>query len=183
MPSGSFSVKQLVRNKGGKILFLVWDTSKRESLKDMYSMFLDFAIDQAIEGASGGNTFLIADELNIIPGCSHLEDAVNFGRSKGVKTVCGIQSVSQLYDGYGEHKANSILAGMLNIIAFHAVDAETRSYISQRFGKTFDVYHFGGQHFTREGYTVEDSDIINLDIGEAFVELCGNAPFKVKFKE
>ena len=187
LPSGEFSIRRLVREKGRKIVFLEYDVKYSEVLSNVFSLFFDLAIKEALSGGNGktrkGNTYFVCDELNLIPNVSHFEELLNFGRSNGCKTMVGIQSVSQLEKNYGEAEADSILAGLLTAVCFNCVDYPTREYIKKRFGETFEAYNFGGSNITREGFTVTDSDIINLRVGEAFIDMKHTLPFKVRFTD
>ncbi len=180
MPSGDFSIRRLVREKGKKIIFLEYDVMYSEILSNIYSLYFDLAIKEALS-CGKGNTYFVCDELNLIPHVSHFEELLNFGRSRGCKTIVGLQSVSQLRKNYGEDEADSILAGLLTAICFNCVDYPTRKYVKERFGETFEAYNFGGSNITREGFTVTDSDIINLNVGEAFIDMKHTLPFKVRF--
>lgn len=180
MPSGDFSIRRLIREKGRKIIFLEYDINYSEILSNVYSLFFDLAIKEALS-CGRGNTYFICDELNLIPHVSRFEELLNFGRARGCKTLAGLQSVSQLNKNYGEDEADAILAGFLTAICFNCVDYPTRKYIKERFGETFEAYNFGGCNITRDGFTVTDADIKNLRIGEAFIDMKGIPPFKVRF--
>lgn len=182
-PSGEFSIKKIMRERGKKIIFLQYDVGIGETLSPMYSLLLDMAIKESLSMGIG-NTYFVCDEINLMPQSEALEQAVNFGRGRGLKTIVGLQCISQLYDNYGEEKAKSIAAGFLNAFCFNCVDYDSRKFISERFGTTFENYSFAGSNITREGYTVDDSDIHNLGPGEAYIDLykC-RYPFKFSFKE
>ncbi len=183
-PSGDFSMRRLIRGKGGKVIFLEYDINYSETLSSIYSLFYDLAIKEALSNTEdNSNTYFICDEMNLIPYVTRFEELLNFGRSKGCKTLIGLQSVSQLKKNYGEDEADAILAGFLTAICFSSVDPATRKYIKERFGETFEVYNFGGNNLTREGYTVSDADIHNLKVGEAFIDMKGVPPFKTRFDE
>lgn len=182
MPSGDYSIRRLIREKGGKIIFLEYDVNYSETLSSVYSLFYDLAIKEALsEINDDANTFFICDEMNLIPFVSKFEELLNYGRAKSCKTLIGLQSVSQLKKNYGEYEAESILAGFLTAICFTSVDCATRQFIKERFGETFEVYNVGGSNITKEGFTVFDSDIKNLRVGEAFIDMKGVPPFKTRF--
>ncbi|MCH5314743.1 MAG: type IV secretion system DNA-binding domain-containing protein [Eubacterium sp.] len=180
MPSGHFSMRRLIRERGAKVIFLEYDINLGDTLSPIYSLFFDLAIKEALTSDTG-NTYLICDEMNLLPYCQRFQDAVNYGRSKGVKTVVGLQSINQLYNNYGEDEGKAIAAGFVNAICFNAVDYDTRKFVSERFGTTFESINWSGSNITRNGYTVEDSDIHNLKTGEAFIDLAGLTPFKFRF--
>ena len=72
---------------------------------------------------------------------------------------------------------------MISAICFNTVDYESRTYIKHRLGESYKIYNYAGTNISREAFTVSDSDIINLDIGEAFVDFKKTTPFKVRFKD
>ena len=92
-----------MRKKGGKILFIEYDLTSGSVLTPIYRLLIDLALKEALGRSRGhGNVYIICDEFKLLPYLQHIEDAVNFGRSLGVKVVAGLQSISQLYELYGE---------------------------------------------------------------------------------
>jgi len=102
-----------------------------------------------------------------------------------VEVIAGFQSVLQLYDIYGEFRGKALLAGFMNSFCFQTWDAETREYISRRFGTNYqDVFFRSADtplHIQREGYAVEDWDLRRLHRGQACVNLTGESPFLFQF--
>lgn len=185
----SFSMRRLVREKGAKVVFIEYDLSVGEVLGPIYRILIDLALKEALgrKNGSNGNVYLVIDEFKLLPDLMHIDDALNFGRSMGVKVFAGIQSISQLYDIYGEERGRVLAAGFMNSFCFQTWDYESRKYISNRFGENYTNLAFKIENdrkmIQREGYVVEDWDILNLDIGEAFVNLVGYSPFKFKFSD
>lgn len=187
-PSGTFSMRQLVQQKGRKVVFIEYDLNVGEILGPIYSLLYDLALKQALGGRNQvGSTYLICDEFRIIPKLSHINDALNMGRSLGVKVIAGLQTINQLYDVYGEELGKTIAAGFMNSICFQAFDLDTREFISKRFGENYINLSFRSLNTVvstqREGNVVEDWDIMKLKVGDAFVNLSGEDPFKFHFEE
>ena len=118
----------------------------------------------------------------------HIEDGVNFGRSLGVKIFAGVQSIEQLYEMYGESKGKNIAAGFSSVLAFKANDASTREFVSDLYGKNMVLEQYKTSNNTmieekREGKTVEDWHLNNLQIGQALVGLPFSQPFIFSFDE
>jgi len=188
---GALSIRNLVRSKGSKIIFIEYDIGIGAMLSPVYSLLFDLAIKEALcRKKSEGNVYLIADEFKLIPNLQHIDDAVNFGRSLGVKLMIGIQNVEQIYESYGEQRARSIMSGFLTTIAFRVNDASSKYYIQNLFGgnRKKDIYMSTVQtkgiiENIREAHVVEDWDISNLELGEAIIGLPGKSPFKFKFKK
>lgn len=187
--AGSFSIRNFVRAKGGKTLFLEYDMAIGDVLSPIYTLLFDLALKEALgRTSSQGNVYLIADELKLLPNLRHLEDGINFGRSLGVKILAGLQSIDQLNANYdNEARARNMIAGFSSVFAFKANDYTTREYISNLFGKNliFQKYPLASGEYhneIHEGHTVEDWDLINLQVGEAVVGLPGYPPFRFKFE-
>jgi len=186
-PRGAFSMRQLVRQKGRKVVFIEYDLNAGEVLGPVYGLLYDLALKQALGGRKHtGNTYLICDEFRILPKLNHINDALNLGRSLGVKVVAGLQTINQLYDVYGPELGKTLAAGFMNSFCFVTWDLDSREFISGRFGGNYTNLHFHAGDTAvsaqREGHTVEDWDILNLRVGEAFVNLSGQVPFRFYFQ-
>ena len=186
------SMRELVRNKGGRTLFVEYDLSVGEVLGPMYRILFDLALKEALgrqEDTHGKkrNVYLIIDEFKLLPELYHIDDGLNFGRSLGVKIFAGLQSISQLAQVYGEDRAKVISAGFMNQFCFYTGDKESRDFIRQRFGETYvdDLFYDSkGKpvNIQRQGNVVEDWDILKLKTGDAYISLIGHDPFFFRFK-
>lgn len=184
---GRFSVREFVRQKGAKTLFVEYDMSIGETLSPIYRIIFDLALKEAMgRNKPEGNVYLICDEFKLLPHLQHIEDGVNFGRSLGVKVIAGIQSIEQLYEIYGESKGRNIAAGFSSVLAFKANDTATREFVSNLYGKNIVLEQYRSSNNTlieekREGKTVEDWDMNMLRVGQAIVGLPFEKPFKFQF--
>lgn len=187
-PAGSFAMRDLVRKKGRKVVFIEYDLNSGEILDPIYGLLYDLALKEALGGREhDGNTWLICDEFRILPKLSHINDALNLGRSLGVKVIAGLQTINQLYDVYGVELGKTLAAGFMNSMCFQTWDLDTRKFISDRFGDNYVNYSFHSMNAPistqREGRVVEDWDVLELKVGEAFVNLTGGTPFRFYFQE
>lgn len=186
---GTLGLRTLTKRKGGKFIFIEYDLSLGSMLSPIYSLMFDISIKEAIgRDRTKGNVFFITDEFRLLPHLVHIDDAVNFGRSLGVKFLIGIQNVEQIYESYGEERARSIMSGFLTTFAFRVTDYRSRKHIQDSFGvnRKKDSYSNivatkGLVEETREGHVVEDWDISNLDTGEAIIGLPKTEPFFFRF--
>jgi len=192
---GLFSMREFVRKKGGRTLFVEYDLSIGSVLGPIYSLLFDLALREALGRAkSNGNVYFIIDELKLLPHLQHLDDGINFGRSLGVKILVGLQNIKQLEAAYEEANARNIIYGFSSVFAFRSNDPETRKYASELFGKNIMLDRFQYQYTgfdrmqqekeefnIREGNIVEDWDLTNLEVGEAIVGLPSEKPFRFKF--
>lgn len=184
----SFSMKDFVKKRGGRVVFVEYDLSTGEILGPMYRLLFDLALKAALGGRDekDGNVYMIIDEFKLLPNLMHIDDALNFGRSLGVKVIAGLQSINQLYDIYGEEHGKVLAAGFMNSICFQTMDFDSREYISKRFGYKYEYISLRRDNnlhpINRDGNVVEDWDVISLDVGEAFVNIVGYNPFFFKFE-
>lgn len=184
---GSFSIRNFVRKKGGRILFIEYDLSIGSVLTPVYKQLFDLALKEAMgRTKSQGNVYFICDEFKLLPNLEHIDDGVNFGRSLGVKVFAGLQSIEQLFEMYGESRGKNLAAGFSTMIGFRANDVTTRNYLSNLYGKNLVLEQYKKMDNTfieekREGRTVEDWDMNNLRVGEAIVGLPFAQPFRFYF--
>lgn len=186
---GTLGLRDLVRRKGGRKIFIEYDLSYGELLTPIYSLMFDMAIKEALgRSRSEGHVYFITDEFRLLPNLEHVDDAVNFGRSLGIRFMIGIQNVEQIYDNYGEERAHSIMSGFLTSLNFRVNDPKSREYIKEQFGRNrkVEVYSTtvqskGMVEERRDGYVVEDWDISNLHVGQAIIGLPEYEPFTFQF--
>lgn len=186
---GNLGIQSLVSEKKKRKIFIEYDLSLGKTLSPIYSLLFDLAIKKSLSrNRAKGNVYFITDEFRLLPYLEHIDDAVNFGRSMGVKFIVGIQNVEQIYDNYGEERARSIMSGFSTIMAFRINDAKSREYIKELFGKNIKLERYvptiatkGMIEEKRESYVVEDWDISRLRTGEAIIGFPGEPPFLFKF--
>jgi type IV secretory pathway TraG/TraD family ATPase VirD4 len=184
---GIFSMREFVRNKGNRTLFIEYDLSIGSMLTPVYRLMFDLALKEALgRNKAQGNVFLVCDEFKLLPHLRHIDDGVNFGRSLGVKVFAGVQSIEQLYEIYGQSRGRNIAAGFSSVYAFRSNDASTREFVSGIFGKNIVLEQYKRLdnqmvEEKRNGQTVEDWDMNSLKVGEAIVGLPFSQPFRFHF--
>ena len=186
---GAFSMREFVRGKGGKTLFIEYDLSIGSMLTPVYRLMFDLALKEALgRNKAQGSVYLICDEFKLLPHLRHIDDGVNFGRSLGVKVFAGVQSIEQMYEIYGQSRGRNIAAGFSSVYAFRSNDAATRDYVSGIFGKNIVLEQYQRLdnqmvEEKRSGQTVEDWDLNSLKVGEAIVGLPFSQPFRFCFEQ
>lgn len=186
---GAFSMRKFVRNRGKKILFIEYDLAIGSVLTPVYRLLIDLALKEALSQHNhGGNIYLFFDEFKLLPHLQHIDDAVNFGRGKGVKVFAGLQSIEQLYDIYGQSKGRSIAAGFSTVLAFKANDEATMKYVSGLYGRNMQLYEVIGVNnavstTAQSGMVIEDWVMCRLRPGEAIVCLPQIPPFVMRFTQ
>lgn len=189
-PEGrEFSMRNSIRRKGNQKIFIEYDLTVGETLTPMYRLLIDLALKEALgRSHSDGDVYMIIDEFKLLPKLQHIDDALNFGRSLGIKVVAGIQNITQLYDIYGQSRGAVIASGFSNLFAFKTIDAESRDYVSKVFGKNYysmSYFNSAGEFVdeNREGRSVEDWELMDLGIGRAVIGLANCRPFYFSFEE
>ena len=188
---GSLSMRQLVRQKGGRGIFVEYDLGIGAMLTPVYRLLIDLAVKEALCRTSNeGSVYFFIDEFRLLPHLEHIDDGVNFGRSLGAKFFVGIQNIDQIAAAYGQDMAHSILSGFGTTLAFRVNDAGSREYIKGLFGRNIKLQTYlsavqnrGVSEQIREGFVVEDEDITNLPVGQAIIGAPGCQPFRFQFKK
>lgn len=188
--NGDFSIRDFIRSKGGRTLFIEYDLSIGEVLSPIYSLLMDLALKEALgrhDAEDQGRVYVVIDEFKLLPYLTHIDDAVNFGRSMGLKVIAGMQSMAQLYDVYGKDKGMSIAAGFSSVMAFRPNDWITAEYLRDAFGVNLlsETALAGSLPSTqrREGHVVEAWELSKLSVGQAFIRLIEAPPFQFRFSE
>jgi type IV secretory pathway TraG/TraD family ATPase VirD4 len=189
---GVFSMRDFVRKKGGRTLFIEYDLAIGDLLSPIYTLLFDLVLKETLSrnaSTAKGNVYLILDELKLLPNLRHLDDGINFGRGLGLKIIAGLQSVDQLNSVYNSNEAiaQNIIAGFSSIISFRLNDAKTREHITKLHGKNVIVEQYQGldgllKETRRDGFIVEDWDLAKLEVGEAVVGIPQVPPFTFRFE-
>ena len=183
-----FSIRKLVKEKAYDVVFIDYDISASKAQAPIYKVIVDLLLKFSMSGREDfrNRVYLILDEISLLPKLNYLSDGLTFGRSRGLRIIAGIQSVDLIYDTYGSHLGNVIISNFMNVISFYLSDAVSRDFVSKYFGLAYQDFNFssgnGYCNSQREGYVVEDWDILNLSMGQAFVKLAGLDPIKYRFR-
>ncbi|RAL22605.1 type IV secretory system conjugative DNA transfer family protein [Thermoflavimicrobium daqui] len=182
---GDFSIREVVTKKEGRAVFLEFDLANGNILEPIYTVLLDLAMKEVLgRSASEGNVYFILDEFPLIPKLNYMDNALNFGRSLGVKIVAGIQNVGQVEHRYGRELGHSILSGFGSVFAFRLNDVSSRDFVTARHGATKRFIGLkssnaqkGIQDLLIDGKVIEDWNIVTLKTGQCIVSLPDEDPF------
>lgn len=182
-PAREFSIRDIIYSGKKKVVFIEYDLCKGKLLAPMYGLLIDRAFANALGGRqkTKTNKYFLLDEMLLLPKIEHMFDSLNFGRSLGVKVMCGLQNICGLEEQYGEAGAKNILSSFQNMIAFRTNDYDTRQFVINRLGENYQNFSLSVQqenlNLQREGHTVEDWNLLKLKNGEAVVSLAGEESF------
>jgi type IV secretory pathway TraG/TraD family ATPase VirD4 len=188
--AGDFSVRRFVQEKGARALFIEYDIAKGSVLLPIYRVLLDLTIKEALgRSRSAGSVFFLMDEFALLPELKHISDGINFGRALGLKFIAGSQNVSQVNSSYGTDMATSILSGFGTVFAFRLMDATSREFVRERFGrnrKRVTIEHAvrsqGVQENVLDGNVIEDWDLSSLTVGQTIASPPEGPPFWFRFR-
>lgn len=189
---GDLSIRDLVRKKGGKTIFLEYDISVGSILTPIYRLLFDLAIKETLSSVKDkkhqGNVWFFIDEFSLLPNLKYLDNGINFGRSQGAKFIIGVQNIPQVYHEYGQDLGQSLLSGIRTVFSFHVDDLKSREFIQNRYGlaqKRFSYSDSFGKSVDSVSpmKVIEDWDITNLKTGSAIVGLPDGNPFILQFGE
>lgn len=176
-PAREFSMRDIIYSGKKKVVFIEYDLCKGKLLAPMYGLLIDRAFANALGGRQKTkiNKYFLLDEMLLLPKIEHMCDSLNFGRSLGVKVMCGLQNICGLEEQYGEAGAKNILSSFQNMIAFRTNDYDTRQFVINRLGENYQNFSLSVQqenlNIQREGHTVEDWNLLKLKNGEAVISL------------
>jgi type IV secretory pathway TraG/TraD family ATPase VirD4 len=188
---GDFSVRDFVRGRGGRALFIEYDIAVGSNLLPIYRVLIDMAIKEALglgraklrEGPVRDNVYFILDEFALLPRLSHISDGINFGRELGLKFLVATQNVNQVLAGYSGESGQGILGGFGTVFAFRLPDEASRTLLRQRYGSnrkkvtTTSAVRADGVHQTIvAGNVVEDWQMSGLSTGQCIAALPNGAP-------
>jgi Type IV secretion-system coupling protein DNA-binding domain len=190
---GDFSIRQFVRDKGRRALFVEYDIAAGSRLMPVYRVLLDLAIKEALtmgRDRKPGSVYFVMDEFSLVPQLQHMTDGINFGRSLGLKFIVGTQNVEQVLFSYGPELGRTILSGFGTVLGFRLMDDVSRNFVRQRFGSnrkrlTLDaaVRAQGVQQETLLGNVIEDWYMSALGVGECIASFPTGDPFQFAFDE
>ena len=182
-PAREFSMRDIIYSGKKKVVFIEYNLRKGRLIAPMYGILIDRALANALGGRQQvkTNKYFLLDEMLLLPRLEHLSDSLNFGRSLGVRMMCGLQNTCGLEEQYGEAGARNILSSFQNMMAFRSNDYDTRQFVINRLGENYQNFSISAQqtnlNIQRTGHTVEDWNLLKLKNGEAVVSLAGEDPF------
>ena len=196
---GDFSVRDFVRRRGGRALFIEYDISVGSGLLPVYRVLMDLAMKEALGFGRErlqamdrvpDSFYFALDEFVLLPRLSHVGDGINFGRELGLRFLVATQNVNQVFHGYPGGAGESILSGFGTVLAFRLADRVSRDLVRERYGtnrKQISTYapvrHEGVRQTVVEGNVIEDWHLSGLHRGQCIALVPLEAPFLLQFAE
>jgi hypothetical protein len=182
---GNFSIRNALKQRGGKSVFLEYDIVNSNLLDSVYTVLLDLACKDALGNSDDDRyVYFVLDEFPLIPKLNYIDNLLNFGRSRGIRVIAGIQNMNQVKNMYGDSLGMSVLSGFSTYLAFRLFDEESRKFVADRHGKNrkltrlpySDATQSGSQEY-EQGNVIEDWDLVALKNGECIVSLPDKNPY------
>lgn len=171
----------------GRWLFLSSSPKQRNKLRNFHSMLLDLIINNLMElGPDFTRRIVLGiDELPSLKYVPSLSTGVSELRKYGICIIAGMQSISQMFEIYGQNLAYSMLDQFNTKFIFRTDDNNFANYICKNFGEveykeSTENYSYGshemrdGVNFTKhekKKLLVKPSDLASLEDLEAYVSL------------
>lgn len=184
VPKKDFAICEFINNGTGR-MFLEYSISAAEALTPIYSVLCDMAMKIQLTNYNScrNKLYMVWDELKLAPSMIHFQDALNLGRSLGIRIVAGIQSIEQLKDAYGEYTANVLMESFSTIFSFQLTGAfGSRKYVVNRIGQCGS---FSSRKASfNELNSVDERSILQLKCGQCICKKYGDLyPILFSFEE
>lgn len=172
------------------VVFMEYSPQYQQSSSYVFRYFIDMFITARMgSGYNGhGKTYLILDELALLPNLKRLDQAINLGRSLGICVIAGLQEMAQLKNNYYErpHQADVILNAFQSIVSFNC-DDNSIEFVQKRLGNAKVQKRYqraGGGIALGEPENIKAAEIYefkSLKTGESIILLESEKPFRFQF--
>ena len=187
---GTLGMRPLIRERGGKVVFVCYDAARSESLRPLYGALVDLCLQEVLSRTEAvGSVYLFMDGADVLPHLPHLEDAMLLGRSKGFKMILSSTGVSQMERRYGSEGGRSLLSAFGTTFTFLLRDRQSRNFVKSLYGRHRVVQTYNSSVQVRgtveqvmDQYIIEDEDITALQPGECIVSPLHYPPFWFRAK-
>ena len=187
---GTLGMRKTLRRKGGKAVFVCYDAQRGRMTGPVFATLVDLCLQEVLSRTENeGNVYLLLDDVCALPKLTHLEDALLFGRAKGLRLMMTLDAVSRLSDRYGELGAQTILDSFGTTVAFRLHERAGRVFIKNLYGRhrvvetyTSSVQVRGVIEQVMDQYIIEDEDLTALQTGESIISTMHYPPFLFRMK-
>ena len=184
---GTFSIRQLMADKGGKVVFLRYDTAHGAGDGAMFSAMLDLALQRLLQRDFGeGRLYLLLDQPDVLPKLPHLPDALALGRDRGLRLMLALRESG----GFAQEYGPVALSAFGVTVAFRMRDRETRDYVKRLYGRHRIVESYtsavGSRGLNEEAldtFVIEDEALTALETGESILSTQHYPPFYFRMKQ
>lgn len=128
----TFTLKDWI--EGSEILLLGSDPESEDTLRPLNQLIFTRASQMLLSRETGGNSYVIIDELPAIGKIKGLDKLAELGRSFGVSITVAFQTYSKLEHIHGEKVANALMAQFDKAAYLRTKDKSTAQWLSEQIG-------------------------------------------------
>ncbi len=180
---GALGMRELLRARGGRVIFICYDPSRGSMSRAAFTALCDLCLTEALSRTQrDGMVNVFLDGVCVLHALPHLEDALLLGRAKGMRLFLTATGVDALETRYGSG-TRAILNTIGATVAFRLMDKQSRSYIKELYGRhrVLESYRSAVQRGMVEQvvdeHVISDEDLTALQVGECIFTTLHYAPF------
>lgn len=136
---GDFAVREYMNDPQGRVMLLDYPEGKGDTVGPIFGFLVDEAIRAGLNAPDRDCRYVL-DEFATLPTLRKIDDLVNVGAGKNCSAVLTLQSIGQLTDMMGEHRADAILSGLVTTLVLRVQDEESVRFARSRIGRKFEEY-------------------------------------------
>ena len=186
---GTFSVRSLVRQRGGQVVFICYDPARGEQAASVCGALCELALQEKLSGGSSkGRLFLLLDDFCLLPRLKRLETALALGRNQNVSLCLAASGVEAVENRYGE-QTPSLLSAIGVTVAFRLRDRKSRDYVKGLYGwrRAVETWQStvpmrGMLEQAVDEHVISDEDLTALQTGESLIAMQHYPPFSFRLK-
>lgn len=148
--SGDFSVREYMKHPDGRVLVLDMPPERKETTAPVFGFLIDWAIRYALQDDT--HCTFVLDEFARLPELKQLDALVTQGRSYNTQAFAGVQSIAQVYDTYGETRAEALLSGFNQAVLMQPQSGDSATI-------NFALDTVGAETIEKQVATVNDEGI------------------------
>lgn len=187
--SGALGVRELLRSRGGRVIFICYDPSRGSLTRPIFSLLCDLALQEGLSRVKpDGRLYILLDGFCVLPRLPHLEDALLLGRGKGLSLALSAVGTAAMEARYGL-AASSLLNAVGTTVAFRLQDRQSREHMKNLYGRHRVVETYRSTVQMRgvveqvvDEYIVSDEDLTALLPGESIIATMHYPPFRFRLK-
>jgi type IV secretory pathway TraG/TraD family ATPase VirD4 len=141
----AFSIREFIQDEScDSWIFISADPKRFDAVRPLVSLWYDLAINATLSLPDNRpelpiekhrRIFAVLDELASLQVLPALDTALTVGASKGLALILGLQSLEQMKDTYGHHKAMTMLGQPQNRAILRTVESTTAKWLEEELGK------------------------------------------------
>lgn len=185
---GRLSMRKLVRQRAGRVIFICYDPVRGALTRPVFAALLDLCLTEALARRERpGNLYMLLDDVSVLPALAHLEDALRLGRDSGLRLILSFTGMGGLEARYAAAAA-SMRSAVGTTAAFQLLDRPSRDYVKSLYGRhrVVETYRSTVQRGMVEQvvdeYVISDEDLTTLPTGDCILCTLHHPPFFFRLK-